>query len=252
MTYDVRTPVFEGPLDLLLQLISARRLDVTEVSLTEIVTEYLAFLKLAEELDLEITSEFLVIASTLIQLKARRLLPEGVDGDLDEDLELIEERDRLLSRLLASLTFKDVGAVIAHRLEITGDLLPRTVGLDPDVRPLPPQLRLDTTAAEIAEIAGRVIGRRTEPDLDHMDLDLPSVSAAIEDLRERLRIEVETDFDRATAHLSRTVEIVAYFLAVLELARWGMIEATQASHDAPIGLRHRSDGPADVISEWHA
>ncbi|HSG78506.1 MAG TPA: ScpA family protein [Acidimicrobiia bacterium] len=252
MSYDIRTPVFEGPLDLLLQLITARRLDVTEVSLTEIVTEYLAFLQLAEDLDLEITSEFLVIASTLIQLKARRLLPGDADVDLDEELALLEERDRLLSRLLACLTFRDVAAVIAHRLETTGDLIPRLAGLDDDIRPLPPELHLETTVRELVGIAAGVIGRRREPDLDHLDLDLPSVTAAIGDIRERVRVELEIDFDRLTDHLGRSVEVVAYFLAVLELARWGMIEASQNDFASPIVLRHRAEAAAlDVVSEWH-
>jgi segregation and condensation protein A len=252
MSYDVRTPVFEGPLDLLLQLITARRLDVTELSLTEIVTEYLAFLRLAEDLDLEITSEFLVVASTLIQLKARRLLPGDAPVDLDEELALMEERDRLLSRLLACLTFRDVAAVIAHRLETTGDLLPRLAGLDDDIRPLPPHLHLDATPADLVAIAASVIGRRREPDLDHLDLDLPSVTAAIGDIRERVRAELEIDFDRLTAHLGRSVEVVAYFLAVLELARWGMVDATQQDLEAPIVLRHKSDAEVpDVVSEWH-
>ncbi|MCJ7725092.1 MAG: segregation/condensation protein A, partial [Acidimicrobiia bacterium] len=83
MTYEVTTPVFEGPLELLLQLITSRRLEITEVSLSDLVEEYLSYLDLMREFDLEITSEFLVIAATLIQLKARRLLPEDADVDLD-------------------------------------------------------------------------------------------------------------------------------------------------------------------------
>ncbi|MDX1691455.1 MAG: hypothetical protein R3290_10565, partial [Acidimicrobiia bacterium] len=90
-----------------------------------------------------------------------------------------------------------------------------------------------------------------EPDLDHLDLDLPSVTAAIAELRERLRTELETDFDTATAHLGRSVEVVAWFLAVLELARWGMIEVSQDAHDHPIRLRHAADADTELVSEWH-
>ena len=117
MTFEVRTRVFEGPLDLLLQLITSHQLSITELSLIEIVTEYLAFVDDMAELDLEATSEFLLIAATLVQLKARHLLPGDEPFDLDEELALAEERDRLLSRLLACLTFKDVGAVLAHRMD---------------------------------------------------------------------------------------------------------------------------------------
>ncbi len=115
--------MFEGPLDLLLQLITSHRLEVTELSLSELVSEYLRHLQLMQQLDLDVTSEFLVIAATLVQLKARSLLPGDAEVDLDEELLLAEERDRLLSRLLANLTFKDVAAVLAARLESSKHLV---------------------------------------------------------------------------------------------------------------------------------
>jgi len=251
MTYEVTTPVFEGPLELLLQLITSRRLEITEVSLSDLVEEYLSYLELMREFDLEITSEFLVIAATLIQLKARRLLPEDADVDLDEEHALAEERDRLLSRLLACLTFKDVAAVIAHRMGGQAALVGRTVGLDPTVDPAPPEVVIRIDAMGLADLAGKVIGRRREPDLDHLDLDLPSVGLAIDDVRKRLAAEVEADFDALTEHCKRPVEVVAYFLAILELARWGLVRATQAHLEAAIMVRRREDAdPSDVVSEW--
>ena len=128
MTFEVRTRVFEGPLDLLLQLITSHQLEVTEVSLVDIVNEYLVYLDDMKELDIDVTSEFLLIAATLIQLKAKQLLPDNEPFDLDEELALGEERDRLLARLLACLTFKDVAAVLRHRMEAAQRCLPRTVG----------------------------------------------------------------------------------------------------------------------------
>lgn len=251
MTYEVRTPVYEGPLELLLQLITSHRLDVTEVSLSDLVTEYLTHLEQMREMDLEVTSEFLMIAATLIQLKARRLLPGDEGIDLDEDLLLAEERDRLLARLLANLTFKDVATVLALRFEATEMLISRQVGLDPEITPPPRELRLGVTALELARLADRILRRSiAEPDLDHLDLELPSVSDAIADLRRRLEAEIETDFDRLTAHLERPLELVAYFLAMLELARWGLVEARQTDARSPIVLR-RTAAPAGVlISEW--
>jgi segregation and condensation protein A len=130
MTYEVHTRVYEGPLDLLLQLITSHQLEITELSLTDLVTEYLSYLEAIREMNLDVTSEFLMIASTLIQLKARYLLPDTRDIDLDEELALAEERDRLLSRLLACLTFKDVAAVLQHRFAGAARSLPRLVGLD--------------------------------------------------------------------------------------------------------------------------
>src|SRR3990172_2759371 len=157
MSFEVTTPIFEGPLDLLLQLITARRLDVNDLSLGGLVSEYVSYLDLMRTLDLEVTSEFLVIASTLIQLKARRLLPGDSDVDLDEDLLLAEERDRLLSRLLANITFKDVAAVLAPRFEATELLLPRQVGPEPRDAPPPPELRIGVGSDELHRIAERVL-----------------------------------------------------------------------------------------------
>lgn len=250
MSYQVRTPVFEGPLDLLLRLITERQVEITEVSLLDIVDEYLAHLALLPDLDLESASEFLVIAATLIQLKARRLLP-GSDGvDLDEELALAEERDRLLGRLLACLTFKDVAAVIGHRMESTARLVARYAGLDPGIAPPPPLVRLPLTASELAALASRLLSRLREPELDHLELDLPSVAEAIEEVRRRVAAEVHLDFETLTAHLGRPLEVVAYFLAVLELARWGLLGAAQEHPGAPILLDHRAEPDHQLVSEW--
>ncbi len=251
MSYEVKTPVFEGPLDLLLQLITSHRVEVTDLSLADLVAEYLGYIELMKRLDLEVTSEFLVIAATLVQLKARSLLPEDSTVDLDEELLLAEERDRLLSRLLANLTFKDVAAVLAARLESTSLLLPRMSGLDIEVEEVRVEARIPTDAAGLAALAERVLLRRAaSPDLDHLDLDLPSVSDAIADLRRRLDVEMETDFARLTAHLDRPLDVVAYFLAVLELARWGLVEARQTDIDAAITVRATDREGGDLVSEW--
>ncbi len=252
MSYEVKTAVFEGPLDLLLQLITRHQVDITHLSLTGLVTEYLAHLEAMRELDMEVTSEFLLIASTLIQLKARFLLPDDPDVDLDEELALYEARDRLLARLLACATFKDVAAVLAHRLAGQARYVPRVAGLDIDVRPVDPDIRLGVGPDALARVAARVFARTGDPDLDHLDLDLPSVPAAIDDLRARLHAELEADFDGLTGHLTRTVEIAAYFLAMLELARWGIIEVRQQHRDAPILIRAQTEAvvPDSLQSEW--
>ena len=251
MSFEVTTPVYEGPLDLLLQLITSHRLEVTDLRLSDLVTEYLSYVDLMQQLDLEVTSEFLIIAATLVQLKARSLLPDGAEIDLDEDLLLSEERDRLLSRLLANLTFKDVAAVLAARLETTTLLLPRLAGFDFEVAAPQVDVRVPIDADGLADLAERVLARAlATPDLDHLDLELPSVSDAIADLRRRIDAEVETDFARLTDHLDRPIEVVAYFLAVLELARWGLVEARQENIDAAITLRRTGAAGGDLVSEW--
>ena len=252
MSYQVKTRVFEGPLDLLLQLITSHQLVITAVSLTEIVSEYLDYLAEMRDLDLDITSEFLLIAATLVQLKATHLLPDGRETDLDEELALAEERDQLLARLLACLTFKDVAAVLGHRMESNLRYVPRMAGLDPGLEAPPPVLHLNISPGEFALLANRVFTvPSTEPDLDHLELDLPSVDHAIADIRQRVGDGVETRFDALVAHCERPIEVVAYFLAVLELARWGIVGIAQEEVDGPIGVSGRPASAADtILSEW--
>jgi segregation and condensation protein A len=243
MAYEVKTAVFEGPLDLLLQLITRSQLDVAEVNLADLVTEYLSYLDAMRGLDLEVTSEFLLIASTLIQLKARRLLPDDAEIDLDEELALMEERDRLLSRLLACVTFKDVAAVISVRLRDGVRYAPRTLGITDEVAAeRPVEVRLGTDASGLAAIAHRVLNRPRDPDLDHLDLDLPSVEVAMEDLRGRVEELAEMTFEDVVATCTRRVEVVAYFLALLELARWGLIEVSQEDLYDRIDIRRVPEG----------
>ena len=251
MTYHVKTSVFEGPLDLLLQLVTRHQVDVASLSLGDLVTEYLAHLEEMRRLDLEVTSEFLLIASTLVQLKIRRLLPASTEVDLDEELELMEERDRLLSRLLACVTFKDVAAVIALRMEEANRHVPRTAGLDQVIHRPPPEVELGVDPAGLAVLAARALSRRErEPDLDHLDLDLPSVQSALDELRVRVVEEAETTFEDLTEHCNRPVEIAAYFLALLELARWGRVELAQRDWLSRIEVRHRPGESDEIVSEW--
>jgi segregation and condensation protein A len=251
MTFHVQTTVFEGPLDLLLQLITRHQLEITSIGLTQVVEEYLSVIVEMQELDLEVTSEFLLIAATLIQIKAQALLPSSSEIDLDDELALVEERDRLLSRLLASVTFKDVAAVLRRRLQDGARFVPRTSGIDQRIPPPNPHFDLPVDLDGLRDIGVRVFARATlEPDLDHLDLDLPSVEEAIGDLKERLTAETVSSFDSLTEHCSRTVEVAAYFLALLELARWGLIELSQRDWTAPIEVRSRDGGTIDLSSEW--
>ena len=251
MTFHVKTTVFEGPLDLLLQLITKHQLEVTAVGLADVVGEYLSFLEEMKVLDIDVTSEFLMIAATLVQLKARSLLPSLGELDLDDELALIEERDRLLSRLLASVTFKDVAAVLLRRLQQSNRFVPRVSGIDQKVRAPVPDVALPVDAEGLAAVATKVFARaNAEPDLDHLDLELPSVEAAIVDLRRRIAELTVTNFEELTEHCERTVEVAAYFLALLEMARWGLIEVAQEDWLAQIHVKHRDGGEVDLTSEW--
>jgi segregation and condensation protein A len=239
MSFEVRTRVFEGPLDLLLQLITSHQLTITELSLAGVVGEYIAYLDEMRDLDLEVTSEFLLIAATLIQIKARHLLPDDEPIDLDEELALGEERDRLLSRLLASLTFKDVAAVLRHRMDAAERYQPRTAGLPVEIVPTLPDVRLNVDAMGLAAIAERVFTTPDlDPDVDHLDLELPSVQDAMVDLQARMASAITSDFEDVVSHCRRDVEVVAYFLALLELARWGIVRVSQDSPDAAITMSY--------------
>jgi chromatin segregation and condensation protein Rec8/ScpA/Scc1 (kleisin family) len=133
------------------------------------------------------------------------------------------------------------------------------VGLDEGIMPRAPEITLTVTAAELALIAERAfVARRTEPDLDHLALDLPSVDDAIADLRRRMREGVQAEFDELVAHCDRPIEVVAYFLAMLELARWGALTVAQEDWEAPITVAHRPGAMEDELdrltrsSEWTA
>lgn len=251
MSFHVRTTVFEGPLDLLLQLITKHQVEITAVGLTEVVGEYLAFLDEMREMDIEVTSEFLLIAATLIQLKAQSLLPTTSELDLEEELALIEERDRLLSRLLASVTFKDVAAVLLRRLQDGNRFVPRVSGIDQEIQIPAPDVVLPVDPPGLAYLANKVFIRAArEPDLDHLDLDLPSVEAAIDDLRARVAEVTVASFEDLTEHCRRRVDVAAYFLALLEMARWGLIEVSQSDWLSDIEVCHKTGGSIDLTSEW--
>ena len=249
MTYQVRTAVFEGPLDLLLHLINRHQLDVTSLNLTDLVGEYLVFLDEMRALDLDVTSEFLLIAATLIHLKARSLLPQTDEVDLDEELLLREERDRLLARLLQCVTFKDVAAVLRFRLEEHQRMVPRISGIDQEIRVRPQFVALDVDPLGLARIAGRALS--THPpliDLDHLDLGLPSVQEAVDELRRRVEDRAAATFDELIGEEVPRPQVIAYFLALLELARWGLVALSQGSGTAPILVEHKRS--EEILSEW--
>jgi segregation and condensation protein A len=192
-----------------------------------------------------------LIAATLIQLKAQSLLPTRGTLDLDDELLIIEERDRLLSRLLVCVTFKDVAAVLQRRLQESNRFVPRTSGVDQRIAARPVDLVVPIDVDGLAGLAFQVFSREgAEPDLDHLDLDLPSVETAIQEIRTRVADETKSTFEELTAQCTRAVEVAAYFLALLELARWGLVEVSQDDWASEIVVRDRGGGAIDLNSEW--
>ena len=155
MAIDVATPVYEGPFDLLLQLILAEEVDLYEINLARIVDAYLVEIERLQALDLDVATEFLLIAATLVELKARRLLPGRAEVDLDDELALWEERDMLLARLLECKTFKDVAAVFSTLADASGRCVARRVGADERFDDVAPDLLAGITPRRLHQAANR-------------------------------------------------------------------------------------------------
>lgn len=248
MSYEVKTEVFEGPFELLISLVNQRHVDVTRVNIAGIVDGFLAEAEAGRAAGLNAASGFLLMAAMLLQIKARFLLADRSLPDLEEELALLDERDRLLARLLAFLTFEDMAAVFGRRMAGAARFRGRTAGIDQEtaaraVPALPPAV----TPAVLAGVFEALVEVEAEPEaeleleVDHLDFDLPSIGDAMEEIRARMTAELESTFSRLVSHCSRRVEVAAYFLAVLELARWGVLSVAQ-EHPSEIEVRRRGGG----------
>jgi segregation and condensation protein A len=249
MAIDVSTPVYEGPFDLLLQLILKEQVDLYEVDLAKIVDAYLAEIERMQSLDLDVATEFLLIAATLVELKTRRLLPGASDMDLDEEFALWEERDLLLARLIECKTFKDV-ATIFHRLADEADLsFPRVVGPDERFGELMPDLLEGTSLRRFQSAAIRALTPRPEPivDLFHVNPIRITVADAVAELVDELPRTGRISFRRLTADLVERIEVIIRFLAVLELFKQGLVELDQTERFGDIEVMWTSD--SEVVAD---
>lgn len=229
MSIDVQTPVFEGPFDLLLHLILREQVDLYEIDLIVIVDAYIAELSRMDTLDLDVATEFLLIAATLVELKAKRLLPDDGDVDLDDDLSLWEERDLLLARLVECKTFKDAASVIALLHRNAGRSLPRVVGPDERFIGLTPDLLEGVSPEQLRKAFLRAIEPKPEPrvDLIHVAPIRTSVVDAVANLCEELPSLGRISFREMTASMTDRLDVVVHFLAVLELFKQGLVDLRQ-------------------------
>ena len=251
MPYEVQTPVFEGPFDLLLHLILQEQVDLYEVSLATIVDGYLCELERMDQLELEVASEFLLIAATLVELKSRRLLPVGDDLDLDEELAVWEERDLLLHRLVECKTFKE--AAIALRV-LAGEAersQARVVGLDDRFVGLMPDLLEGVEAEDVRRAFLRAMVPKPVPriDLEHVAPIRISVTDAITELVAELPRLGRTTFRDLTVHLTERLHVVVRFLAVLELFKKGLVDLDQARTFGEIGVVWLGEDGARELGE---
>ncbi|MFI9495240.1 segregation and condensation protein A [Streptomyces halstedii] len=219
--FTVRLVNFEGPFDLLLQLISKHKLDVTEVALSKVTDEFMAHIRaMGPDWDLDQTTEFLVVAATLLDLKAARLLPTAEVED-EADLALLEARDLLFARLLQYRAYKRVAEIFQDRLDSEARRHPRTVGLEPHHAELLPEVVISVGPDGFARLAVKAMRPRPEPQVyvDHIHAPLVSVREQAEVVVARLRAEGETSFRALTEDAPDTLTVVARFLALLELYR---------------------------------
>jgi segregation and condensation protein A len=229
MAYDVTTPVYEGPFDLLLHLILREQVELYDISLTKIVDAYLSELEAMERFSLDVATEFLLIAATLIELKTRRLLPGEDDLDLDDELSLWSERDLLLTKLVECKTFKDVAVALEGLANEAGRSYPRVAGPDDRFIELTPDLLAGVTPADVRAAFLRAVTPKPQAriDLDHVAPIRASVTDAVAELLEELPLVGTISFRALTGDLVERLDVVVRFLAVLELFKQGFVDLDQ-------------------------
>lgn len=239
---------FEGPFDLLLQLISRRRLDITEVALSQVTDEFIAHVKAGGEVwDLDQTSQFLLVAATLLDLKAARLIPAGEVED-PEDLALLEARDLLFARLLQYRAFKEMAARFATRLDEESVRHARPGGLEPEFARLLPEVTIPVDPQGLAAIAAAAL-EPVEPaqvSLEHLHAPKVSVREQAQVVVDRLRRAGTLTFRALTGDAPDTITTVCRFLALLELFRERLVAFEQVAPLAQLTVRWTGQDTTEV------
>lgn len=244
----VSVPVFEGPIELLAQLINSHQLDIYDVPLASIVDAFVTEMAGWDSVDLPVLSEFLVIAAVLIELKSRRLLPGPDDVEPDEELAGWEERDLLLARLLECQAYSAAADVFTLLLERASRAIPRTAGLDDDFIVDAPDLLAGVVPDQVAEAYRRATATRPVPtvDLYHVTVDTVTVAEAVSELETRLPLEGRATFRALTSHLTTRIEIIVRFLALLELCKQGRVSLDQGRTFGDLDVEWVTDVPVTV------
>ncbi|MFJ7208680.1 segregation and condensation protein A [Streptomyces sp. NPDC098789] len=245
--FRLRLANFEGPFDLLLQLISRQKLDVTEVALSRVTDEFMAHIRaMGPDWDLDQTTEFLVVAATLLDLKAARLLPVAEVED-EADLALLEARDLLFARLLQYRAYKRIATIFEQRAEDEGRRHPRTVGLEPHHAELLPEVVISIGPEGFARLAVNAMQPRARPEVyvDHIHAPLVSVREQAEVVVRILRARGEATFQELTEDTGDTLTVVARFLALLELYREKVVVLEQEEALRTLTVRWTGAAGAD-------
>ena len=255
--FNVHLSNFDGPFDLLLQLISRHKLDITEVSLSLVTDEFISFIRKLEESGegwrLDQATEFLVIAATLLDLKAARLLPSGEIED-EEDLAILEARDILFARLLQYRAFKEIAASFQEAILAADKSFPRVVALDPALSALLPEVLIGVGPERFAAIAERVLTPKAPPvvAIEHLHMALVSVSEQSKLVVEALRHSKTMSFRSLCHDADSTMVVVARFLALLDLYRQGNLRFNQviALGELQISWTGSADGDVEITDEF--
>ncbi|WP_235750648.1 segregation and condensation protein A [Nigerium massiliense] len=249
--FRVRLTNFEGPFDLLLQLIGRHKMDVTEVALSQVTGEFIEYIRLGEAgevpWDLEQTTSFIVVAATLLDLKAARLLPSGEVED-PEDLAVLEARDLLFARLLQYRAFKEISGLFASRLDLEARRFARPGGLEEEFARLLPEVELRVGLDEFAWLAARAMAPREQPEISLAHLHAPAVSVREQGdvIVRRLRAAGATTFRVLVADAEERIVVVARFLALLELARQQVVAFDQLTPLGELTIRWTGATDAEV------
>ncbi|MGH9120943.1 MAG: segregation and condensation protein A [Acidimicrobiales bacterium] len=250
VSYTVSTKGYTGPIELLIELVSAQEVDLWQLSLCEIVDQFLAALEeLRPALDLEATTEFLVVAALLVELKARRLLPSNRDDDLDDELSVWNERDLLVARLLECRTFRQASEELQRLSDLAGRSLPRCAGLEAPFADLAPDPMEGVSGDRLRRAAEKALEPKPRPqvDISHMPPITLSVADAVTELVEVLQERTSSTFAELARGRSSRLEVVVLFLAVLELYKDGRIDVEQTSLGSDLALRWLGD--ADLLGD---
>jgi len=253
--FSVHLANFDGPFDLLLQLISRHKMDVTEVSLSIVTDEFISFIRGLEASgqgwELEQATEFLVVAATLLDLKAARLLPSG-DVEDEEDLALLEARDLLFARLLQYRAFKEIAATFSERIAAADKSFARVVALDPALAALLPEVLIGVGAQRFAAIAERVLTPKVAPvvAVQHLHMALVSVAEESKMVVEALRHSKSLSFRNLIADADTTLVVVARFLALLDLYRQGVLRFDQVIALGELQISWTGSLEGEVDRKW--
>ncbi len=246
--FSVKVGEFEGPFDLLLQLISKHKLEVTELALHQVTDEFIAYIRAqGSEWDLDEASGFLVVAATLLDLKAARLLPSGEVED-EEDLALLEARDLLFARLLQYRAYKDVSALFAERMAGAAKRFPRTVGLEPQFAALLPEVLIEIGPDQFAALAAKALAPKPaeQVSISHVHVQRVSVREQAAIVIDRLRRQRTSTFRALVQDCDSTLLVIGRFLALLELYREQVVAFEQLTPLGDLTVRWTGDDDSDV------